>query len=1058
MRLHGNKRQKQQQQHQQQQHYRNYKDSNEKENKRESKSELTNIQQRRKCNDRQAKAVQVKELQAEQQQEENNNRAQLVVQPRGSEQSTTDFEVTRLVIGEQPRKAEATSTSVNFTKYNLNSAPRHIPLPLPLPLHVLPHFLLLILLCCTMPPQAQADWLMDCGDCMCKWQSGKKTADCKNLSLNAVPENLSNEVQVIDLSFNRVAILEQNAFLNADLHNLHKLFMRNASLQQIDPRTFTQLEILIELDLSNNLLRNLQANVFARLVKVRSIVLNGNWLEVLADGVFQNLKYLHKVELKHNRLARIGQEAFGNVPLLSQIYLDGNRLSFLRKESFESLKRLTALSLDSNPWNCTCELQIFRDFVLKRNLYTPPTACYYPVHLRGMLWVEDQPEAFACKPRIMFPARGTSINTSKENVTLVCRVHASPNTLISWDFNRQQYRASTSNSGSGSGASTLTTSSASGVSCCGSGQAQRVHIQLLRDEQSKEKEFGRDVFISRLTIVNAEKSDEGVYTCTAENAGGKDAVQMSLLVQRPGQRDMLLQGNLIIVISLMALGLLSVSVFLALITCCIYKRFKAMSPAHHRHHHFDVADQLTPGMDGHHTTTTTTTVAGGTDVVLGMDDAVGSYKHHLQKKNANGDVMEGKGGAGGGGSGKYTEVIKHGVTVMDNGGLLGRGGGGRGGGGSEVDVSGMHRGGSHADKMYLERSNEDTLHIKYPHGPSAVEINRLLNSTSTTTLDISAGGKGALGNSKWRTDGQNSEGHLSGVGVGGGGGGGGGRAGEYQPDLLPAYSTHKAANNSGSNNNINGHANSVAGNQQGQLYSPIKTTRTINLHDDQQMSQQQQLQHQQITNQQPIVAKSKYNIHAQEYLQSRYGAASKPSEKTLRRGEVIAVATTSIALNSTGSLPTTTVSAGGVTPQAESGFSTLQRHSKSVALPPRTPPTDTYSAAAAAAAVAATGQSHSNSYGYEYRQPPPPPYNSAHRTASGLQLLQRRTSINNEQNSEQTSAMKDLGYREALMGSNYGGVGMGDGARQTIVTASSSLQFLTTTGYGGSVAPQRQLL
>ncbi|XP_020716866.1 uncharacterized protein LOC101453839 [Ceratitis capitata] len=1042
MRLHGNKRQKlkqQQQQRQQQLHY-----SNNKNDKNVKIVEGAEVNQRI-CDNEHPLHVEQHELQHKEQRI-GQQRQQQRIEGKQKEVDYLSCVAPALVSDSQKAAAskyphsETTERTAAFITRQRNSALSAAARSLhtrPLLLQAVPHFLILLALCCTMPPQVQADWLMDCGDCLCKWQSGKKTADCKNLTLNAVPENLSNEVQVLDLSFNRVAILEQNAFLNADLHNLHKLFMRNASLQQIDPRTFTQLEILIEVDLSNNLLRNLQANVFARLIKVRAIVLNGNLLESLSDGVFQNLKYLHKVELKYNRLTRIGQQSFNNVPLLSQIYLDGNRLNFLRKESFESLKRLTALSLDSNPWNCTCELQIFRDFVLKRNLYTPPTACYYPVHLRGMLWVEDQPEAFACKPRIIFPARGASVSTSKENVTLVCRVHASPNTVITWDYNRQQYRASTNNIGSSTGSNTVPTNSASGVSCCGNGQAQRLHIQLLRDEQTKEKEFGRDVFISRLTLVAAEKSDEGVYTCVAENAGGKDAVQINLLVQRPSPRELLLQGNVVVAASLMALGLIGVSVLLALTTCCIYKRFKAMSPTSLRHHHhLDVAGQLTPGMDGQHTTTTT--VAGGTDVVLGMEDAVGSYKHHLQKKNANGDVMEGKGVGGGGmgvNSGKYSEVIKHGVTVMDNGGMLSSVGS-RGG---RIDGTSAHGAGQLADKMYLERSNEDALHIKYPHGPSAVEINRLLNATSTTTLDMTSSGKGGhggsgdgLGGGKWRTEVQITEGHL----------GGGGRAGEYQPDLLPAYSTHKAVNNSCSNSNINGHANNVASNQQGQLYSPIKATRTINLHDDQQMSQQQQQQQQQQhpTHQQPIVAKSKYNISAQEYLQSRYGAASKPNDKTLRRGEVIAVATTSIALNTTGSLPTTTVSASsGASPQAESGFSTLQRHSKSVALPARTP-TDTH---------------HATSYGYEYRQPPPPPYNSAHRTASGLQLLQRRTSINNEQCNEQLNSMKDLGYRETFGG---GGVGVGDGARQTIVTASSSLQFLTTTGYGGNVAPQRQLL
>lgn len=525
-------------------------------------------------------------------------------------------------------------------------------------------FMVLILTLCEMPTLTSADWLMDCGDCHCKWNSGKKTADCKNITLSSVPENLSNEVQVLDLSFNRIVYLEENAFLTADLTNLHKLYIRNSSLQHIDPRTFTQLEILIELDLSNNLLKVLQANLFARLVKVRAIVLNGNHLESLGDGIFQNLKYLHKIELKDNRLVKIANQVFVNVPLLSQIYLNNNRLSFLRKDSFENVKRLTALSMDGNPWNCTCELQIFRDFVLRRNLYTPPTACYYPAQLRGMLWIEDQPEAFACKPRIIFPAKGASINTSKENVTLVCRVHASANTHIAWDYNKQIYRSSSSGGQSAQSPQQQQ-------------QQQRIYIQIVQDDQSKEKEFGRNVYISRLTILGAEKSDEGTYTCIAENAGGKDSVQMTLLIQKPNGRDML-QGNLAAVISLMALGLLSVSVFLAMVTCCIYKRFIASAAAHHRHHHLDLSgnDPLT----SHGTVVAnhgTTTVAGNTDVMLGV---------------VNGLVVDGGGGGGGG-----TDTIKykkHQQTTINGGSTLikdkytellkhnaGNGGGGIGGGG-----------------------------------------------------------------------------------------------------------------------------------------------------------------------------------------------------------------------------------------------------------------------------------------------------------------------------------------------------------------------------------------
>nr|XP_016998449.2 leucine-rich repeat-containing protein 24 [Drosophila takahashii] len=404
---------------------------------------------------------------------------------------------------------------------------------------------------------ASSDWLMDCGNCHCKWNSGKKTADCRNLSLSGVPEYLSPEVQVLDLSHNHIYYLEENAFSTTHLQNLQKLLIRNGTLKRIDQLSFSQLQILIELDLSNNLLQDLLASVFDCLSKVRAILLNGNLIQTLRQGVFRNLKYLHKIELKRNRLVSIDAQAFVGVPLLSQIYLDNNELTKLRVESFQGLNKLTALSLAENPWNCTCDLQMFRDFVIGMNLYTPPTSCHYPLQLRGRLWIEDQPEAFACKPKIVYPSLGTSINTSKENVTLICRVQGSPNTVIAWDYNNQVYE------------------SRKGL------QKHRVYIEMLRETEPKVQKFGHDVFVSRLTIVNAKKSDEGVYTCLAENPGGKDSVHISVVVQKDLQRIPLIDTNFLAIICLITMGFLTMSILLSVVTCLIFKRFKQFHPSQH---------------------------------------------------------------------------------------------------------------------------------------------------------------------------------------------------------------------------------------------------------------------------------------------------------------------------------------------------------------------------------------------------------------------------------------------------------------------------------------------
>lgn len=366
---------------------------------------------------------------------------------------------------------------------------------------------------------------------------------------------------MLDLSHNHIFYLEENAFLTTHLQNLQKLLIRNGTLKYLNQRSFTQLQILIELDLSNNLLVDLLPNVFDCLSKVRAIFLNGNLLQALRHGVFRNLKYLHKIELKRNRLVSIDAKAFVGVPLLSQIYLDNNELTKLRVESFQDLTKLTALSLVENPWNCTCDLQMFRDFVIGMNLYTPPTSCQYPLQLRGRLWIEDQPEAFACKPKIVYPTLSTSINTSKENVTLICRVHGSPNTVIAWDYTNQVYESRSKP--------------------VKSLQKQRIYIELLREDESKIRKFGHDVFVSRLTIVNARKSDEGVYTCLAENPGGKDSVHISVVVQKDMERISLIGSNFFAIVCLIAMGFLSMSILFSLVTCLIFKRFKQFHPGQH---------------------------------------------------------------------------------------------------------------------------------------------------------------------------------------------------------------------------------------------------------------------------------------------------------------------------------------------------------------------------------------------------------------------------------------------------------------------------------------------
>lgn len=393
----------------------------------------------------------------------------------------------------------------------------------------------------------RTDWLVKCGPCKCKWNSGKKTADCKNASISRVPMDLSPEIQVLDMSSNIIPELYNGEFVTTDLRNLHKLFIRNCTLKVLGRDSLKGLEILIELDLSFNLIRTLQRGTFVNLVKLRALMLNNNKLEKLDDGLFRNLKFLHKIELKDNLLVKIEPKAFTNLPVLSQIYLDGNRFTTMNRKIFDDLDKLTSLSLKLNPWNCSCELKSFRDFTFQQNLYTPPTDCYHPINLRGTLWSDVSTNAFACKPEILSPLPdGTTINSSKENVTLSCRVHSSPNTFITWSFNRHSFP----------------------------NYPKRIFIK--NNSESNQRD-SMELLTSDLTIVGVKKSDEGTYSCIAENAAGKTDVDIVLTVQRNLNGNLFLSNNILFIVCLLVVGLFVVSFIGLMITCCYCRKFKKLA-------------------------------------------------------------------------------------------------------------------------------------------------------------------------------------------------------------------------------------------------------------------------------------------------------------------------------------------------------------------------------------------------------------------------------------------------------------------------------------------------
>ncbi|XP_062560054.1 leucine-rich repeat-containing protein 24 [Armigeres subalbatus] len=396
---------------------------------------------------------------------------------------------------------------------------------------------------------AEKDFTQQCNKCRCSWKSGKRNADCTNQGLDLIPDDLSSELQVLDLSLNRIGEIRAFELMRAHQQNLHKLYIKNSTIETLHKDSFRNLTILIELDLSNNKLKRLDPGLFDDLKKLRVIMLNHNQIERIENNLFQNLKFLTKIELNDNLIYRVALHSFINVPALSQIELDYNRLQILRKETFVNLEKLTSLSLTNNPWNCSCALRNFSEFVMTNSLYRSPTTCEHPAMLKGKEWNEIHLDEFACRPqiienRLIYPSEG-------ENATFTCKVTGLPLPKVDWLFHKRP--VSTKND-------------------------KRWSVTYAVRTNGKDT---NEVLVSELTIVGVKPSDRGSYVCKASNPGGTDESEQFFDLTSPLPKVQPNRTNDILwIVLFVVLTILIVLILVIMVLCCVCRktrRFKKNS-------------------------------------------------------------------------------------------------------------------------------------------------------------------------------------------------------------------------------------------------------------------------------------------------------------------------------------------------------------------------------------------------------------------------------------------------------------------------------------------------
>ncbi|XP_029458919.1 SLIT and NTRK-like protein 6 [Rhinatrema bivittatum] len=186
--------------------------------------------------------------------------------------------------------------------------------------------------------------------------------------------------------------------------NPRKLFLAGNIIQMLLKSDLVEYESLEMLHLGNNRIEIIEEGSFLNFTRLQKLYLNGNHLTKLNGNLFLGLQLLEYLYLEYNVIKEILPGTFTNMPKLKVLYLNNNRLQTLPPHIFlgvplarlnlksnqfshlpvsnvlDELDLLVQIELEDNPWDCTCDLIGFKQWIqkLSKTIMINEILCKYP--------------------------------------------------------------------------------------------------------------------------------------------------------------------------------------------------------------------------------------------------------------------------------------------------------------------------------------------------------------------------------------------------------------------------------------------------------------------------------------------------------------------------------------------------------------------------------------------------------------------------------------------------------------------------------------------------------